>query len=152
MQQKESFMDVENSELNEQQLEDLPKLYSRNSVLFFSIFFSSIFGAFLVVSNLFRIGNKSAARMLLVFSSFYFALTVVLALLTAKPIALLTLAMNYIGGALLADYFQPKLIPGFKKYPTKSFLIPLLISLLLSIALIVFSWNQIMQDVSKVNP
>lgn len=120
------------------------KIYSRLNIIAFSILFSSIFGAALLVSNLKTVGNKQAAKMVSIFAILYFIATLVIVMIPSKPMALLTLAINYIGGKILADHFQKTLIPGSGNYPKKSILKPLIISLLICAVIIIFSWNSIL--------
>lgn len=120
------------------------QIYSRLNIIAFSILFSSIFGAALVVSNLRAVGNRQAAKMVSIFAILYFVATLVIVMIPSRPMALLTLAINYIGGKILADHFQKTLIPGSLDYPKKSILKPLIISLLICAVIIIFSWNSIL--------
>lgn len=119
-------------------------LYSRLNIIAFSILFSSIFGAALLVSNLRAVGNKQAAKMVSIFAILYFVATLVIVMIPSRPMALLTLAINYIGGKILADHFQKTLIPGSLNYPKKSIAKPLIISLLICAVIIIFSWDSIL--------
>lgn len=120
------------------------QIYSRLNIIAFSILFSSIFGAALLISNLRAVGNKQAAKMVSIFAILYFVATLIIVMIPSKPMALLTLAINYIGGKILADHFQKTLIPGSGNYPKKSILKPLIISLLICAVIIIFSWNSIL--------
>ncbi len=120
------------------------QIYSRLNIIAFSILFSSIFGAALLVSNLRAVGNKQAAKMVSIFAILYFVATLVIAMIPSRPNALLTLAINYIGGKILADHFQKTLILGSLNYPKKSIAKPLIISLLICAVIIIFSWDSIL--------
>ncbi|MCA0427245.1 MAG: hypothetical protein LCH37_07390 [Bacteroidetes bacterium] len=134
----------------EQQVDpNKPALYSRNAILFMSIIFASIFGGWMLVQNLRRVGNIQAALSVGIFSILFFILTLVLAMLPAKPIPFIGIGLNYIGGKILADYFLRTLIPGSGLYPKKSVWIPVIVSLLISGIMIAIAAPQLFPAVAK---
>jgi hypothetical protein len=121
---------------NEQKQDTNIALYSSFSIVMFSIFFSSLFGAYLLRSNLIAVGNKEAANRLSIFAVVYFIATIVIAMIPNPPVPILSMVMNWIGGNLLAYYFQKQLIPEHVLHPKKPILKVLIASLLISLVLV----------------
>ena len=124
-----------NTVYNEQQ-QPLVPLYSSWSMVVFSIFFSSLFGAYLLRANLIAVGNKSAANSLSIFAVLYFIATVVIAMIPNPPIPILSFVMNWIGGNILAYHFYKQLIPDHAQHPRKPIWKVLLGSLIISLVLL----------------
>lgn len=121
---------------NNEQQQPLVPLYSSWSMVVFSIFFSSLFGAYLLRANLLAVGNKSAANSLSIFAILYFIATVVISMIPNPPIPTVGFIMNWIGGNILAYHFYKQLIPEHALHPRKPIWKVLLGSLLISLGLI----------------
>jgi hypothetical protein len=122
-------------------------IYSKWAILGFSIFFSPIGGAVLLMLNLRSIGYKKAGISVLLFAIAYqFIAGILLASLlrnAGAPINkqdiignnkmfIYSLIINIIGGGILAEYFFKKYFPE-DDYEHKSIMIPILIALLISV-------------------
>lgn len=127
--------------------QDKPQLYSRNAILFMSFIFASIFGGWMLVQNLRKVGNTQAALSVGIFSLLYFVLTIVITMIPANPVPFLGIALNYIGGKILADYFLLKLIPGSSNYPKRSVLVPVIISVLISLLIVLLALPEFLNQV-----
>ncbi len=113
---------------------EAPKLYSARAVRLFSVLFTVVFGGVLLYQNLKELGNKAAARRVLLFSIGYTVLAMVLLWnIPVQHTSSLTLGINLIGGGVLSGYFFPKYIPDAANYPTKKVWKPLLISVLIAL-------------------
>ncbi|MGY6562149.1 MAG: hypothetical protein ACXITV_08580 [Luteibaculaceae bacterium] len=110
-----------------------PKIYSRKAVLGFSIFFSTIFGAVLLMQNLKDIGKKREAYYILFLSFVYTAFTIYFLNMQDEPKSSLTYLMNMIGGAILSEYFFKKHIPADHEFEKKKIWKPLTISIIITI-------------------
>lgn len=116
--------------------QNLPQLYSKTLILIFSIFFSPIFAAVLLFSNLKSLGKKSAAWWVLLFAIGYLLATaVVMSLFNLSPS--LSLIANVIGAAILNEYFWNKYIGSETEFQKKSWIRPVAISVF--IVLVMFS-------------
>lgn len=123
---------------NESVFEDLiqPILYSKKTIQGFTIFFSTIFGAVLLMSNLKEMNKSKARTQVLVFGILYTILSYIL--LSFLPTTFfLTLLFNLIGYAILAEYFWNKNLGKYLKHRKKPIGKPLLISLII-LAVVVF--------------
>jgi hypothetical protein len=133
-------MELQEEKLNPNTIQEpatkLVPLYSSLSIVVFSIFFSSLFGAYLLRSNLIAVGNKQAANMLSIFALLYFVATIVIAMIPNPPIPIISFVMNWIGGNILAYHFYKQLIPENALYPKKTIWKALFASLLISLVLI----------------
>lgn len=104
-----------------------PELYSKTLIILFSLLFSPIFAAMLLISNLKTIGNKKARIQVLLFSIFYlFATAAILQIFNLPPN--LTFIANVIGAAILNEYFWNKYIGKDREFIKKSWIKPTLIS------------------------
>jgi hypothetical protein len=131
--------ELEKTALNkENPFEDFeqPTLYSKKAILGFSLFFSTIFGVILLMYNL-KVMNKNKARtQVLVFGILYIVLSY--ALLEVLPkIYFITLIFNFIGYAILVEYFWNKYLSKDLQHDKKSITKPLVISLLITVFFIV---------------
>jgi hypothetical protein len=85
----------------------IPTLYSKRAIQGFTIFFSTLFGAVLLMSNLKKL-NKPRARMeVFVFGIGYTFLTILLLNYLPKTF-FLTMVFNLIGYAVLVEYYWNK--------------------------------------------
>lgn len=119
----------------ENQIEETPQLYSKTLILGFSIMFSTIFAAFLLMSNLRALGKNGARLQVLIFAILYVIATgVVIQTFGIAPS--LTVIANVIGAAILNEFFWNKYIGRDTEYEKRGWIKPTLISL--GIVLIVF--------------
>lgn len=144
------YLRMENEESErDQPTENGVAIYSKTAILWFSIFFSPIVGGILLMLNLRSIGYKKEGSMVLYFSIAYRILSVVVlnyfvkmpqinvsnpdfhALI--KPFTY-SLALDIIGGGILAEYFFKKYFPD-NDYERKSIARPLIIVILIAIPL-----------------
>jgi hypothetical protein len=123
---------LDNTDSNEGPFEALvvPVLYSKKAIQGFSIFFSTLFGVFLLMSNLKKMHKSKARIEVLVFGIVYTLFTVVL--LNYLPTTFfLTLIFNFIGYAVLVEYYWNKSLGKELQYQKKQISKPLIISLLI---------------------
>jgi hypothetical protein len=105
----------------------IPILYSKRAIQGFTIFFSTLFGAVLLMSNLKKV-NKPKARMeVLVFGVAYTFLTILLLNYLPKTF-FLTMVFNLIGYAVLVEYYWNKNLGKELKHQKKQISKPLIIS------------------------
>ncbi|MCF8381309.1 MAG: hypothetical protein K9H49_17180 [Bacteroidales bacterium] len=114
----------------------LPKLYSRYSVRFFAIFFSTFFGGILISINLFRLKKKDQILPVVLFSFFFAYLTVFLSGKYPEKMTIITLIMNIIGSLLLEELFWNKMIGKDFKFQRQSVLPALLVGGIISLILL----------------
>ncbi len=125
-------MDYLNQETEEnaqnQNEEKLPQLYSKRLILAFSIFFSPIFAAALLVYNLRSLGQKAAATWVLLFALGYITATaLVMQAYNISPS--LAIIANVIGAAILNEFFWNKYIGSETEFEKKSWIKPTAISI-----------------------
>ena len=119
-----------------QQEQELPKLYSKRLILSFSILFSSIFAAALLISNLRKMEKQAAAAWVLLFAICYLVATAII--MTAFNISpSMSVIANVIGAAILNEFFWNKYLGSEIEFEKKSWIKPTLISI--GIALVVLS-------------
>tara|TARA_R110002096_G_scaffold404704_1_gene602540 strand:+ start:1245 stop:1877 length:633 start_codon:yes stop_codon:yes gene_type:complete len=113
-----------------------PTLYSKKAILGFTLFFSTIFGVVLMMYNL-KVMNKHKERtQVLIFGILYIVLSY--ALLEVLPkIYFITLIFNFIGYAILVEYFWNKYLGKDLQHEKKSVTKPLLISLAITVFFVV---------------
>ncbi len=113
--------------------DSIPTLYSKKAILGFSLFFSAIFGAVLLMQNLKDIGKKKEAGIILLLSSIYTAITIYIVNIPDKPNTSLTYICNIVGGVILTEYFYKKSFPNDKTIGKKKIWKPLILSILITI-------------------
>ena len=123
----------ENNEVEEPDSEDAVEIYSKWAVWGFSIFFGTIFGGVLLMSNLKAVGLKKAANTVLIFSILYFIGSGIIVGVTGMTGSYIPLFFNVAGAAILTGYFFNKYFPEDDYYP-KSIGKPLIISIVISVA------------------
>lgn len=107
--------------------EDKPQLYSKGLILIFSLLFSTIFAAVLLMLNLKTIGKNKERTYVLLFAIVYlFATAAILQIFSLPPN--LTFIANVIGAAILNEYFWNKYIGRDTEYVKKSWIKPALVS------------------------
>lgn len=113
----------------------IPTLYSKRAIQGFTIFFSTLFGAVLLMNNLKKL-NKPRARMeVFVFGIGYTFLTILLLNYLPKTF-FLTMVFNLIGYAVLVEYYWNKNLGKELKYQKKQISKPLIISFTILIFLV----------------
>ncbi len=117
------------------QEQELPKLYSKRLILSFSIFFSTIFAAALLISNLRRLEKQAAAAWVLLFAIGYLVATAIV--MTAFNLApSLNVVANVIGAAILNEFFWNKYLGSEIEFEKKSWIKPAIISAGIAIAVL----------------
>ena len=89
-----------------------PKIYSKKAIWGFSVFFSAIFGAVLLMQNLKDNGKKKESYIVLLLSILYTALTIYIVNIPAEPKTSLTYLCNMIGGVILTEFVYKKNFPN----------------------------------------
>lgn len=125
------------AEPEEEVFEEAPQLYSPAAIVGFSIFFSLLFGAMLLVTNIRQLGNRKGAGVVIGFSIVYMVLEVILFEVTRN--SGLSLGMNIIGAFILNYYFWPKYIGFQQPYEAKPIWRALLISFLIILPLVIIA-------------
>ena len=132
-------MENMNSPLEENQSGDSSnnfKIYSKKAILGFSIFFSTIFGAVLLMTNLRGIGQEKQANIILLCSIIYTALTIFLVNLPENQNSALTYLCNMVGGFVLSEVVFKKNFPNDETIEKKKIWKPLIISILITVPFI----------------
>ncbi len=114
---------------------EVSRLYTPNAIVGFSIFFSLLFGAMLLATNIREMNNRKGSWVVIGFSIVYMAIEVTLFQLYQS--STLTLGLNLIGALILNFYFWPKYIGLEQDYEAKPIWRALLISILIILPLIV---------------
>jgi len=105
------------------------KIYSKKIIQIFCIVFSPLFGGVLLMLNLIEIGNKKAAKKVLIFSVLYSA--IIILILTTKGFKISTVMYNLIGAVILSEYFFRTYFPTPDNFEKKEIWKPLIISILI---------------------
>lgn len=113
-----------------------PKLYSRFSIRFFAILFSTFFGGILLSINLNRLGKKWEIFYVMAFSMLYSYGVFYAATLYPERTTTLTLILNLLGSLILEEFFWKRLIGKHFKFRRQSVRGPLIIGIGISILLI----------------
>lgn len=112
-----------------------PKIYSARAVWGFTIFFSSIFGAVLLMQNLKDIGKRKDAYLVLIGSIIYTVITLVVVNIPERPVSNIALIFNFAGGGVLSYLFKNKYFPNEDVFQKKTIWKPLIISIMIAIPL-----------------
>lgn len=107
--------------------ENKPYLYSKSLILVFSLLFSPIFAAVLLMLNLKAIGKNKERFYVLLFAVGYLFTTAAILQIFSLP-SNLTFIANVIGAAILNEYFWNKYIGRETQYVKKSWIKPALVS------------------------
>lgn len=105
----------------------IPTLYSKRAIQGFTIFFSTLFGAVLLMSNLKKV-NKPKARMEVLFFGVAYTFLTILLLNYLPKTFFLTMVFNLIGYAVLVEYYWNKNLGKELKHQKKQIYKPLIIS------------------------
>lgn len=139
-------------EKNESPFEELvlPTLYSKKAIQGFTIFFTTIFGAVLLMKNLKEMNKPKARIQVLVFGIIYTLISGIILNLIPKSI-FLTLLFNLIGYAVLVEFFWNKNLGKALKYRNKQIWQPLIISIAILILLVFIQFlPQILEDIQPI--
>ncbi|MDR3652274.1 MAG: hypothetical protein P4L34_04805 [Paludibacter sp.] len=117
-------------------MEENPTIYSRKAIWGFSILFSPIFGAVLLMEDLKDIGKKKAANTVLILSIVYTIVTYIIVNIPEESISALTIGCNFVGGYALSEHFFKLYIPQGENYPKKKIWKPLIISIIITLPLV----------------
>ena len=133
----EAPISKENTESNKSPFEELevPVLYSKNAILGFTIFFSTIFGAVLLMQNLKQMNKPKVRNQVLIFGLVYTLCSTILLNYLPKSI-FTTLILNVIGYAVLTEYFWNTHLGKYLVHQNKQIWKILGISMLIVFALI----------------
>ncbi|OKS85170.1 hypothetical protein [Mucilaginibacter polytrichastri] len=116
------------------------EIYSKRAIWGFSIFFSTIFGGVLLMTNLREAGYKREANLVLIFSVLYTLIGSVVMSYIGIQSSAFAIIFNGIGAAILTEYFFNKYFPEDDYFP-KSITKPLIISLVICVAIVLFVYN-----------
>jgi hypothetical protein len=133
---KDAFKENEVIETTEKEVVDndnfskelsLPLLYSKRAIQGFTLFFSTIFGAILLMQNLKEMNKPVARNQVLVFGVAYTIASVILLNYLPKMF-FVTLLFNIFGYAILSEYFWNKNLGNQLKFKKKEIWKPLTIT------------------------
>ena len=133
---KDTFKENEVIETLEKELVDndnfseelsLPILYSKRAIQGFTLFFSTIFGAILLMQNLKEMNKPVARNQVLVFGVAYTIASIILLNYLPKMF-FVTLLFNLFGYAILSEYFWNKNLGNQLKFKKKEIWKPLTIT------------------------
>ena len=113
------------------------KIYSKKAIWGFSVFFSAIFGAVLLMQNLRDVGRKKEANQILIYSIIYTIITIIIINAFDKQNTSMNLIFNMAGGGILSEYYFKNYFPNDEKLEKKKIWKPLIISILITIPLVV---------------
>lgn len=108
-----------------------PQMHSKRVIVVFSALFATIFGTVLLLYNMKQVKSKEGYQLTLVFGVLYTVLIIILANLVEIP--RIGLFMNLIGGLILTEYFWNKFIGEQTAYRKRSWVKPLIISIIICI-------------------
>ena len=114
-----------------QRQEELPELFSKTLILIFAILFSVLFAAVLLVLNLRRLGKKTQALWVLLFTFGYLVLTALILQMTGLNPSW-TFVANVLGAAILNEFFWNKFIGRDFEYQRRGWIKPILIAILIA--------------------
>ena len=118
---------INNNESNFEEFEK-PLLYSKKSIQGFTIFFSTLFGTILLMSNL-KVLKKQKARMQVLVFGISYTVLITIILNLYPQILFLSIIFNLIGYGVLVEYYWNKNIGKSFSYKKKQIWIPLIISI-----------------------
>ncbi|MCM8568635.1 hypothetical protein NE848_04545 [Gramella jeungdoensis] len=123
---------TDSAEMNKERSEVLPKLYSKRVIYSFSVIFSTIFGAVILMSNLKQVNDNRARWEVLIFG-IIFTLGTALTLTTIELKTNLGIPLNILGGVILNEFFWNRSIGKDAEFEKKSWHKPAIISALISL-------------------
>ena len=116
-----------------------PILYSKRAIQGFTIFFSTLFGAVLLMSNLKKMNKPKARVEVLVFGISYTFLTIIPLDYLPKTF-FLTILFNLVGYAVLVEYFWNKNLGKELQHQKKQISKPLIISFAILVLLVLLQF------------
>ncbi len=112
------------------------QLYSKKAILAFSVLFTPIYGATLLMHTLCNMGKRKTAYLILSGSVVYTILTIVIIFIPEKPIILLAFLLNLAGGLILSQKVYTLCIPHSDYHRKKKIWKPLIISIIIMLPLL----------------
>lgn len=124
--------DQELGEFEENEITAIPpQLYSKRVIMAFSVLFSTIFGAAILMSNMKQLRNTKARLQVLLFGILYSVGQVFT--INSMSSTNLSIPLNILGGMILNEYFWNRYIGKEREYLKKSWLKPAIISGLITV-------------------
>ena len=124
--------DQELGEFEENEITAIPpQLYSKRVIMAFSVLFSTIFGAAILMSNMKQLRNTKARLQVLLFGILYSVGQVFT--INSMSSTNLSIPLNILGGVILNEYFWNRYIGKEREYLKKSWLKPAIISGLITV-------------------
>ncbi len=123
----------------------LPKLYSKNAIWFFSIFFSLVAGTLMMHANLKQLGNTKKATQVLIFGLCFILLqgsTILFLSEITEHSQVVALVFTFIGTALMYYLFWEQTIPKDQEFSPRPTFIPMLICLMIMIGVLLMMQQQ----------
>lgn len=117
---------------------EAPALYSRKAIMWFSFFFSLIFGGVLLALNLKSLNRKGQIPMVLIYSIGFTLIEVLLFRQVITRPGVLPMLANMLGSILLFNYFWKKDIGVNFQYRIKDISKPAIISLIIIVLYILY--------------
>jgi hypothetical protein len=115
------------------------ELYSKKTILGFSIFFSTIFGVVLLVFNMQQVNSQKGKNQVIFFGIAYFIFTIIIVQLF-KTSPMLGLLFNLLGATILNEYFWNKFIGKDIAFQKRNWLKPALIFLTITATIFLFAF------------
>ncbi|MDQ1096310.1 MULTISPECIES: hypothetical protein [Chryseobacterium] len=119
-----------------------PRIYSKQAIIGFSVFFSTIFGGVLLFLNLRQAKKNRESYIVLAVSALATIITILIGNLQENPRSTYAYFCGFAGGCLLAYYFFPKYFPDETQYDKKPIWKPLIIGIVLTaifVAVLIYS-------------
>jgi len=128
----QEFENPDNEEFEENEITEIPpQLYSKRVITAFSLIFSTIFGAAILMSNLKKIGEKKGRIQVLIFSILYTA--GIIFTVNSASTSKFTIPLNILGAIILNEYFWNRYLGKDIEFEKKSWVKPALISVTVTI-------------------
>ena len=120
-----------------------PPIYSKSAVLWFSFFFTPLFGGILLMQNLRDINKTKEATTVLITSLLMTVAIATIQICFNLDSRLVSLGLNFGAAYILSDFFYKKYIPDADDFPKKKVWKPLVIAVILVILFVTFIlWAQ----------
>ena len=113
-----------------------PELHSKNTIYFFASFFSTIFGAVLMLQNFREVGNNKVKNQVLMFGILYTLFSILL-IITLNIKGNFMMVMNFGGAGILINFFWNKYLGKKIKYRKRSWIKPAIISVIIIIPFLI---------------
>jgi len=115
----------------------LPPIYTPRAILVFSVVFAAVFGGVMMSLNLFRVGMKRPAWVVLLASAIFTAAEIWVVNLPENTIGTLALFLNLGGGLVLSKIVFPRYFPDGERHPRRKVWGALVVSILISLPFLV---------------